>query len=157
VKISIITYPDSPENVTKSEDLLPFATAIAGHWEPIKTWSQIAVILSQYSIYIAAIVGAVLPAVTILCILKWIKLKKTNKKAYEKLSEHNKEIIEATSETQKTTTPTLEAITITQKKKTSKPLEREELLQKLLELEEIGLIRRDIANGSDEPILVWKT
>jgi exosortase len=157
VKISIITYPDSPENVTKSEDLLPFATAIAGHWEPIKAWSQIAVILSQYSIYIAAIVVAVLPAVTILYILKWIKLKKANKKAYEKLSEHNKEIIEATSETQKTTTPTLEAITITQKKKTNKPLEREELLQKLLELEEIGLIKRDIANGSDEPILVWKT
>jgi len=48
VKISLIAYAKTPEEVPNIEEqLLPFAKAIANYWQPIKTWSQIALLISQ--------------------------------------------------------------------------------------------------------------
>jgi hypothetical protein len=50
VKISLITYPNTRQNITDAESrLMPFAVAIANHWQPMKTWTQIMVFLSQNS------------------------------------------------------------------------------------------------------------
>ena len=157
VKISLITYPDTPQDITETEDLLPFAVAIAQLWEPIKTWSQIALLLSQQSIYLAAITSTLLTVVTVLYPLERRKQRRTNTKAYQKLSKPNKQIIDIITETGKTKKPTLHAIASTYKNAIGEPIEKEKLLQKFSEAEKTGIIKSEIASIQDEPSQIWKT
>jgi len=47
VKIGLIAFANNPEDVPIiEEELLLFFEAIASYWEPTKTWSQIALLIS---------------------------------------------------------------------------------------------------------------
>jgi len=158
VKISLITYPENPNDLPLIEkQMVTIGTAIASYWEPIKTWSQIAMLLSQQGAYLALTVSALLIPLVILYILQERKQRKANTAAYQKLSNQNKQIIDAVLETEKTTTPTLKAIATTYENKKTQPIEEQELLQKLLEAEKIGIIKSHIANKHDNPTQIWKT
>jgi len=157
VKLSLITYPLNPQNITKAEELLPLAEAIAQHWQPIKAWTQIALLLSQNGIRLAALTAAPLPAILILYAFQTKKQRKANAKAYQKLSETNKQLMDAILETEKATTPTLNAIATTYKNRTGQFVTEEKLLQKLSQAENSGLIKSEIANVNDEPTHIWKT
>jgi exosortase len=158
VKISLITYPENAQNITRIEGLAPFAAAIVNYWEPIKTWSQIALLLSQQSIYLVAVTATMLPIFAILYTLEIRKQRKTNAQAYQKLSVLNRQIINAVAETERTTTPTLQAIADTYKKKERiEFVDKKELLQRLSQAEKTGIILSDIANVRDEPTQIWKT
>jgi len=156
IKLSLITYPSTPQNI-KAENLLPFATAIVKHWQPIKTWTQIALLMSQNGAYLATITTTLLVAVIVLYTLEKRKQRKANAKAYQKLSKPNKQIIDIVLETQKTTTPTLSAIATTYKNRTGETIEEEKLLHKISEAEKTGIIKSDIASKQDEPTQIWKT
>jgi exosortase len=157
VKISLIAYPDSLENLASLENqLLACATVIANYWQPIKTWSQIALLLSQEGAYLVIITSALLAAVIILYVLETRKQRKSNATAYQKLSKPNKQIIDIVLETQKTTTPTLSAIAIAYKSRTGEIIEEEKLLHKLSEAEKTGIIKSEIASKQDEPTQIWK-
>lgn len=157
VKISLITYPDTPVNITKAESLLPFAATITQHWQPIKTWSQIALLLSKNGAYLTAITSALLVAIMILYILETRKQKKANAKAYQKSSKPNKQIIDIVLETEENTTPTLRAVAATYKNRIGEPIEEEKLFHKLSEAEKTGIIKSDVASIQDEPTQIWKT
>jgi len=157
VKITLITYPDTPQNVTEAEDLMPFAEAIVQHWQPIKTWTQIALLLSQNGAYLAASTSTLLVAIIVLYCFEATKRRKANAKAYQKLSKPNKQIIDTVLETKKTATPTLGAVAVTYKDRTGEPIEEEKLLQRLAEAEKTGIIKRDLASIQDEPTQIWKT
>jgi exosortase len=158
VKISLITFPENQENLPSIENqMVTLGTAVASYWEPIKTWSQIALLLSQQGAYLAPTTSTLLIPLAVLYTFQKRKQRKANTIAYQKLSEPNKRIIDTISETEKTTTPTLNAIATTYKNKTSEPLEEQKLLQKLSETEKTGIIKSNIANIHDEPTQVWKT
>jgi hypothetical protein len=156
LKMSLITYPETLQNITKAEDLLPFATAITEHWQPIKTWTKASVLLSQNASYLSGINTILLIPITFLYVLDKRKQKKANTIAYRKLSRETKQIIDIVLETQKSSTPTLSAIAATYKSKTGKTIEKEELFKRLSETEKTGIIKSDIANNYDEPIRIWK-
>jgi exosortase len=157
VKISLITYPNSPQSITLAEDLLPFATSMAQYWEPIKMWSEIALFLSQESIYLVAATFAMLLIVFILYIGQKKRQLRANAKAYQKLSASTRNIIDLVAETEKTTKPTLHAIASTYEDRIGDSVDSEELLQKLSEAEKTGIIRSEIASVYDEPTKVWKS
>ena len=155
VKISLITYPLSTQNLTKAEALLPFATEIANYWEATKSWSPINLALSKNGIFLSGITGALIVALIVMYEFEKRKIRKTNFKTYKKLSKPNKQIIDLVRETETNTTPTLNAIATTYKNKTQQPIDKKELLYKLLEGERTGIIKRDIANNNDEPTQIW--
>ncbi|TRZ53361.1 MAG: hypothetical protein D4S01_01495 [Dehalococcoidia bacterium] len=157
VKISLITCPPSPQNLTKPEKLLPFATAIANYWEATKKWSPISLFLSKNGINLSAITGSLIAALIVFYTFEKRKIRKTNFNAYQKLSTPNKQIIDVVRETEKTTTPTLSTIATTYKNKTGKAIDKKELLHELSEGERTGIITRDIANKHDEPTQIWIT
>jgi exosortase len=158
VKISLITFPENQEDLPSLENqMVTLGTAVASYWEPIKTWSQIALLLSQQGAYLAPTTSALLIPLIVLYTFQKRKQRKANTTAYQKLSDPNKLIIDTISETEKTTTPTLNTIATTYKNKTNEPLEEQKLLQKLSETEKTGIIKSSIANMHDEPIHVWKT
>ena len=157
VKISLITLPATPQNLTQAETFIPLATAIVKHWEPIKTWTLPAQLLSQNGLYLSAITTTLLASVIVLYFVKERKQRKANAIAYQKFSKPTKQIIDMILETQKTTIPTLSAIAATYKNRTGEAIEREELLHKILELEKTGIIKSDIVSDQDTPAQIWKT
>lgn len=157
VEISLITYPDSPQNLTRIEELLPFATAIAQYWEPIKTWSQIALVLSQQSLTLAAATGIPIPVIAVLYLLRRRNQRKANTKTYLKLAKPTRDIIDTVSETEKTASPTLGAIVATFKNRTGESIEDKKMLERLIDAEKAGIIKNEIANVQDQPTRIWKT
>ena len=158
VKISLIAYPQNTKDLPKIEDqLLSVAKEIAEYWQPIKTWSQITILISQNGITLTTITSTILIATIILYCLEKRKQRKANTNAYQKLSEPNRQIIDAVQKTEKTTLPTLNNIAKTYRKTTKKSIRKKRLLQKLLELEKTGLIESRIANKQDEPTQTWRT
>jgi len=158
VKISLIAYPETMESLPEIENqLITLATAITSYWQPIKTWSQVTLIISQNGANLATLTGIAVAAIIIFYILNAKRQKSTNANAYQKLSKPNKEVVDAVAETKKSTLPTLGNIATTYEKTTQKPIKKEELLQKIRSLENMGLIKSEIASRQDEPIQIWKT
>jgi exosortase len=158
VKISLIAYPSNTEELPKIEKQLnTLANPIVDYWQPIKTWSPIALILSQNGAQLAAVTSIIFLAIVILYGYETRKQKKLSKTAYNKLSEPNKQLINIIQQTQKTTNPTLENIINTYQRTTGQTIDIIQLHQKLIELEKTGVIQSQIAHKQDKPIQTWKT
>jgi len=158
VKISLIAYPDTLEDLPEVENqLLTVATEIASYWQPIKTWSQVALLISQNGdeliISTITLIGVVLALYT----FERRKERKLNATSYQKLSKPNKQIIDAVHRTEKNTVPTLNNISETYENIAGKKVDKEELLQKISKIEKTGIIKRKIADKQDEPVQTWRT
>jgi exosortase/archaeosortase family protein len=157
VKISLIVHPDETENIQEVEDeLLQFGVAIAGYWQPLKTWVQIALLISKNGSTLVAF-----PTVALLFILAYNtttrrKERKTNTKAYKKLAEQNQKIINSVKKTQQKTIPTLNNIALAYQKLNKETINTETLLNKLEQAETINLAKREITSHQDEPTMIWK-
>jgi hypothetical protein len=156
LKISLITYPENIQQLTPKEELLPFAKAIAQYWEPLKTWTQIALLLLQYGLMFAIATGIALAAIVVIFVIMKRQEKIANAHVYQKLSSSAREVIDAVAETEKTATPTLDAIVAKYRSRTGDS-EKEEMLSRLSEIMKTGIVKKEIANVQDEPVYVWKT
>jgi exosortase len=158
MKISLITYPENMADIPQIEnDLTALAKAITSYWEPIKTWSQITTIISQDGGNLAIATTTLIAAITIFMLFETRRQRKTNRKVYEKLSEPNKQIIDVVKKTEKTARPTLNNMVTTYQNATKQSISEDQLLEKLLELENTGTIRSTVANVQDQPMQTWKT
>jgi hypothetical protein len=157
VEISLIAYPTSAQDVGRIEnELLPFAISIVNYWQPIRTWTTIATVLSSNGLTLAEITTTLLAALVIFYTSETIRQRRTNASAYQKLSEQSKQIIDTIVETEKTAKPTLQAIDYAYQDKTGLIIEKEELMRKLTELERTGTVETSIASVQDEPTRIWK-
>lgn len=159
VKISLIIYTNNPEDNHSIEDqLLPFGKAIANYWQPIKTWSQITLLISQNGINLIAITIALLATILSYQAIKNRGEKKSDLKLYNKLAlQEEKLILQAAHGASKKEKPTANVIASHYQKLTGKTIDLELLIAKLNEAEKVGLIKRDITSQEDEPILTWKS
>ena len=159
VKISLFAFAKTPEEIPIIEDeLLPFGEAIANYWQPIKTWSQIALTIAQHGTTLIAIATTLLTITLALEAIKNQRKKRSKLKVYNKLAlEEEKLILQAAHQASKQNKPTANTIASHYQKLAGKPIELNLLLQKLNQAEEAGLIKRDITSKEDEPTLVWKS
>ena len=157
VKISLIAYPKTPEETQTIENqLIQVAKAMANYWQPIKTWTQIALTISQNGPASTAATATLLATMLILYTFNNRREKRRNYEVYQKLSKTTKQIIDALSQTEKCITPTLENITKTHQSMISEKISEKDVLQALLKAEKIGLVSHQIANRQDEPTQIWK-
>jgi exosortase len=158
VKISLIAYPKTPEEISQIEEqLLPVAEAIANHWQPIKAWTQIALTISQNGPALTAATATLLGITLAYQKLQNRQARKSNIQLYNKLSEHDKLIIQAAHRASKKGERTINAIASRYKTLAGTNIETEELIKKLNETQKVGLIKKDITNYGDEPRLTWRT
>jgi exosortase len=158
VKISLIEYPQDKESVQQAEDeLLMFGTAIAGYWQPLKTWTHIALLISQNGNILTAFPTTALIFTVSFYVINKRKEKKTNTTAYKKLAQQDRKIIYAVKKTQQQTIPTLNNIASTYQRLNKETIDPETLLSKLEQARTINLVKREIASQRDEPTMVWKT
>jgi hypothetical protein len=158
VEISLITYPQTLEDLPTIENqTLAVAASVASFWKPVAPWSQAALFLSQHSLYIAATTCALLPILIVFYSVGRRKQRKADAKLYQKLSELNRQTIDAVEETEKTMMPTLRAIAAVYELGTGEPIKDEEMLQRLSNVERTGIIERIVAKVKDEPYRVWRS
>jgi len=158
VKISLIAYPDDPEDSFELENQLRvLAEKIAGDWQAIKTWSQMALLISQNGDKLFTTTIVLLGAVLVVSDFEKRKERKQNEIVYQKLSKANRQVIDAVHQTERKLPATLNTISITYENTIGKKVNKEKLLERLSEAEEMGLIEKKIVNRQDEPVQVWRT
>jgi len=135
VKISLIAYPKTPEEIPTIENqLLPVAQAIANYWQPIKTWTQIALIFSRNGQTLTLSATTLLVPAIIFYKVQNRRARKNLQKLYHKLSSQDKLLIQKIKEKSKVN----------------------ELGERLQQMEQAGIIKRKIVNFNDEPTIVWE-
>lgn len=156
VKISLVTYPRAPENIEEAENyLLPFATTIAAYWEPIKLSSQVTRFFSDNAGRLILTSGLTLATTVTIPIYEKRRQRYQNSTVHSKLSAHNKSIIDAVREAQKTGPPTLQSIAKTFNEMTGTGIEYGELYARLIQAQQIGIIRSRIFDRQGEPVQTW--
>jgi exosortase len=158
VKISLITYPKTPEQVPEAEtQLLPFATAINNYWQPIKAWTQISLAISQNGLTLSTATTALIAATIVYWQILNTQKKHSLQILYGKLPEQDQQLLDAIRITQKTGNPTTTNIATQLQQLTKTNTPPEQLQQKLEETANTGLITKTITNNNDEPTTTWKT
>jgi len=157
IMISLVTYPASHQNVSNAETQeLPVANAINNYWQPIQTWSIVALSISQNGLALSA--GAT--TILVLLIFYAIYLDRKDKLAllnlYRKLPLQDQLIIKAVNNTKNTNNPTTQAITLAYQKLSKTPTAETWIAQKLTEAENAGTIKKILINKDDNPALAWK-
>ena len=156
VMISLVMYP-SPQDISKAENQeLPIALAINNYWQPIKSWSAAALVISQNGIIFSSVATAFL----VLLILYALYIDKNQKRSllssYKKLSEQNQHLIKAIDNIKDKRNITTQAIMNEFQKISPDPVSETLLLDKLSQAENAGLIKKVLINKNDKPILLWK-
>ena len=158
VMISLIMYPPSPQNVSDYENQqLPIAQAITNYWQPIQTWSTVALAISQNGLALSA--GAT--TMLVLLIIYALYLNRKEKlgllNLYRKLPTQNQLLITAVANAQKQGTTTIDGIAEELDKLTTTQTDRAWLKEKLAEAEDTGLIEKALVNREDQPSLAWRS
>jgi hypothetical protein len=157
-EISLVTYPQNINQLSTTKDqLIAAANSIVNYWQPIKTWSQISLIISQNGDKLVIVASAASVLSLIYPFILARREKRRNTINYQKLSKENQQTIQSVYDAQKTSIPTLSNIVSKYANITGKPTTEAKMLEKLSQFEKIGLMRREVGNRDDEPTQTWKT
>jgi exosortase/archaeosortase family protein len=156
VQISLITYPQSMGELPAVErQLVTLATAITDYWQPIETWSETTLFISQNGIALLTATTIAIALTIIYYAVETRKRKETSLIATGKLTNSSREIFKAVQKSKKPAT--LENVAATLQKSTEEKITTEQLEQRLQGLEKAGIINSSVYSQNDEPIQTWKT
>jgi exosortase/archaeosortase family protein len=156
VKLSLVVYPKSSEDVKQYEELLlPIAKDINDYWQPIKTWTTVALTISQNGLVLSASTIALLAALIIYRFILYQQEKTSLLTLYNKLPTQKQLLVKAVKSAKKHGNPTIDGIAneITQLSDTQTT--PEQLKNDLNEAEKVGLIQRALVNKEDKPAYAW--
>jgi len=157
VEVSLSIYPNHPEQITQSEDALQkLAESIAAYWEPLRTWTPVALLLSKNANILAASSTAALALVIPAEVLKKRNRKAGRKAAYSKIADGDKSILAALSQLQRKNLSTPDNLKQSCQTLNNLDIDEHALEMRLQELSRIGLAYQEIRNVDDDPVLVWK-
>lgn len=162
---SIIVYTRNINDYQEIENLiLPIGKSLVNFWQPIKDQSGFAKNINQFILlfinYDKVIIASLTLAIVLIIAIhlyRTILIKRHNIKSYNKLILEEKRILRAVHQADKKGLPTGKAIALEYYEIAGKPIETDYLLRKLGEAERAGLIKREIWNIDEKPILGWKS
>lgn len=158
VKISLVIFPKNSGNILETEDLLlPFAKEILDFWQPIKTWSQISLMIAQNGALLTAIPVILLALILTTNLVQNYGNKKANLRIYNQLeTEKEKHILQAVQGASKKGKSTTNAVALEYQRHTGETIESKELLRTLEQAEKLGLVRKGVMSIEDQPFMMWK-
>jgi hypothetical protein len=156
VKISLIMFPDTRQNLTKEQgQLQQIATAISQQWEPIKTWAQAAFAISQNGLTLALFFTTLLITVILYHTYLLRQENQSRKRLYGKLPSAEKLFLQSITQASKTETPEMSTIAASFHNLTGEDISLPSLAEKLSEAEKSGLVKKSVINREDVPAIVW--
>jgi len=155
VRISLIIYTLTPKNYQKHEEtLFTFAQSIATHWEPLKNQSLVSFGVPMLQFMLVLSIGFITFTGTTKYTIEQ-RRKNNNLKIFEKhASQKEKIVLQAIKNANEETT--FQAIISALKNNGGKAIRSSELTEILTRLEDYGIVRKDIINVEDRPMLSWK-
>lgn len=157
VKISVVLYPSGPDRISQAEDqALPIAVAINDHWQPIKTWSAVALAISQNGIVLSSVAAIIFVLIILYSIYIDSREKASLLTLYKKLPNQDQLLIQAIESIQNSQNITTQAILSELQKLSTVPIPESFVMQKLEEAERAGLIKKVLTNKADNPALFWR-
>jgi len=157
-RISLIIFAENPNDYPKFErKLLAIGQSIAEYWEPLKTQSSFSLGIPTMQLLLgSAILFAVIVQTTEYT-KEW-RRKTTNLKIFERLAPPEEKqlyqtIKKLSQKTKKTTAQNIASDFEEATDKTAKPTELNNMINNL---EKHGIIKADIINILDQPIMIWK-
>jgi exosortase len=158
VKISLVSYPTSLDQVSSSESrLLSLARFVTDYWKPVNQWSQVALLLSRKRHVLLLLPFSLLIGTVLYVGFQRIRDKRADVLAYEKLSQRHKQVVNAISKSQKSNPPTFGNVLSTYRKITGQPVERQEFHNMLLAVEKTEVVKGGFVSIDDYPLKIWKT
>lgn len=156
-KISVIKYTQNPQEYKIIEaELLPIAEDIANYWRPITSWSWISLTIAKNGLIIITTTVALLFGVIDITLYLQKKNKNNAKHIYTQISEpEDRYIIDSIKELENEMATEIK-IASKYNEITGKNIETERLHNKILEAEELNIIKRKILNINDEPYMAWR-
>jgi len=156
VRFSLIALTENSADYPRlEEELLPFANSIATYWEPIKSKALI-------SIGVPILQSMLLIAICFILIMKITQYTRdqrkrgNNLKIFERFASSNEKLVFQTIQSITAENKVLTTQAIASALKKNRCMQSNELMNVLDRLVEYGLIKRDIANVKDNPVLIWK-
>ncbi|MFX0136251.1 MAG: exosortase/archaeosortase family protein, partial [Candidatus Hodarchaeota archaeon] len=157
IKISVIQFTEEPNEYRTIEDeLLPVGKAIANYWQPITYWSWFSLTIAKNGFTMILITVALLSVILIISNYLDIKKKTRAKLFYSQISDsEDRQIIDSINSLKKEIA--IESnISSKYKEFTGKQIDLETLHKKLIEAEDLNIIRKKVINIYDEPYISWK-
>jgi hypothetical protein len=157
VKMGLVTYPKSISQVPEDKRLLlPIAKEINDYWQPIKTWTTIALTISQNGLVLSAITTALLMMLIVYRLILAQQEKASLLTLYNKLPTKNQLLTKAVQNAKKQKNPTIHGIADELNKIANTPTDIEQLQADLQDAEKVGLIDRELVNREDKPVYAWR-
>jgi exosortase len=161
-KISVIVYSPDAHYVVQEDierTLQFFANQTIEYWNPLKypsllTTAWVEIVRQRYPLMIT--LSGILSLVFASNIIGIWRERQKNFEFYNKLHDEDKLILKIVRQKGKEGELTTNTIATIYEKTTGKPIKHDLLQKKLENAEEIGLIKRKIANYNNNPILLWK-
>jgi exosortase/archaeosortase family protein len=154
VKISLVVYPNSVDEIEQSEALLlPIAKQINDFWQPIKSWTTVALTISRNGL---ALSGVAVVLIVVLIFYRLIFMQREKRSLvilFNKLPASKQQLVSAVEASANAGTPTTEGIAA----QLAKPVDVEHLNVELECVQSMGLIQRMLVNKEDKPAYLWKS
>ena len=157
-KISVLQYVSHPDYYQLAEeDILPIGLAIANYWRPIATWSGIGITIARNGKLLIALTGLLISSLLAHIISQNRRQKRYAKKIESELTEPDdialiaavKQVIDKPAKHEEIAKKYAEI--------TEKTIQENELHEKLVKAEEIGLLRSQISNINNFPYQTWRS
>ncbi len=157
VKLSLIAYPKSAADVREFETmLLSVAKSVSSYWEPTRTWTAVALVLSQNGLSLSAVALILLIGLLFYRFFLYNQEKSSLRIFYGKLSKQKQDLIKAVKTAEAHGNSTTSGIGLELDKITHHENDKKRLETELDEFEHAGLIKKVLINKNDKPFLVWK-
>ena len=158
MRINLLYLTTNPNDApTLKEELITMGQSITTYWEPLQVQSLVSIGIPMQQFLLGSAVFATVFIQTSQYALEQ-KKKKTNLKIFEKFaSENEKALYQTINElSQKTKETTTKNVASAFENATGRAVKTDGLIEMLNNLEKHGIIKTDITNINDQPILVWK-
>jgi len=155
-RISVIAYTHNPKKYRAVEDeILPISKAIANYWNPITTWSWAALTIAENGSTLIAATCIILLGTLLFSLYLERKRRKNAKQIYSYISNpEDRQILDAIIELKQLATAPMIASKF--RELSGRDIDIETLDIKLSQVEEAGLIQRNIINVNDDPYIIWE-
>ena len=136
---------------------MPIAKEINDYWQPIKTWTTVALTISQNGLALSAATIVLLVAFIIYRLFLNLQEKTSLLTLYNKLPTQNQLLLKAVKTQKRQGNPTIRGIADELEKQTSNPVDVEQLKEDLQEAQKVGLVENALVNKEDKPTLAWRS
>jgi exosortase len=146
------------------ENMTLMAQDIINHWEPVKQWSALTVAFAGWGQILA--IFSIMASTGFITILQFKNTRDVEKKAqssfkqllwHTTFSKEEKEIQKVLETLKQKERMTLLELADVYKQETNRTINPEKLIEIINHVEEYNLVKKEIINENDKPVIMWRT